>query len=54
MIKKLSNEIVDMKKNAREDTSNQRTYKPFFKRPPPLKSIEPPPTNLNINLGDVA
>jgi hypothetical protein len=54
MIKKLSNEIVDMKRNAGEGTSNQRPYRPFFKIPPPYKAIEPPPTNLNIDLGDVA
>jgi hypothetical protein len=54
MIKKLLNEIVDMKRSAGEGTSNQRPYKPFFKRPPPFKAIEPPPTNLNIDLGEVA
>jgi hypothetical protein len=42
MIKKLSNEIVDMKINVGEGTSNQRPYRPFFKIPPPFKSIEPP------------
>jgi hypothetical protein len=29
-------------------------YKPFFERNPPLKSIEPLPDNLNIDLGSVA
>ena len=53
MIKKFSNEIVDMKINAEEGTSNQRPYRPFFKRPPPFKAIEPPPTNMNIDLGYV-
>jgi len=54
MIKKSENEIVDMKINAGEGTSNQIPYRPFFKRPPPFKAIEPPPTNLNIDLGYVA
>jgi hypothetical protein len=54
MVKKLSNKIVDMKRNAGEGTSNPRPYKPFFRRPPPFKAIEPPPSNLNIDLGEVA
>jgi hypothetical protein len=54
MIKKLSNDIVDMKISARESTSNQRPYRHFFKRPPPFKSIEPSLANLNIDLRDVA
>jgi hypothetical protein len=39
MVKKLSNEIIDMKRSAREGNQGQRTYKPFFKRNPPFKSI---------------
>jgi len=54
MVKKLSNEIVDMKRNVGEGTSNPRHYKPFFKKPSLYKAIEPPPTNLNIDLGEVA
>ena len=54
MVNKLSNEIVDMKRNAGEGTSNPRPYKPFFRKPSPYKAIDPPPTNLNINLGEVA
>jgi hypothetical protein len=54
MIKKLSNEIVDMKKSAGEGNQGQSPYKPFFKRNPPFKEIEPPPSNLNIDLGNVA
>jgi hypothetical protein len=54
MVKKLSNEIIDMKRNAGEGNQGQRPYKPFFKRNPPFKAIEPPPTNLNIDLGNVA
>jgi hypothetical protein len=54
MVKKLSNEIIDMKKNIREGNQGQRPYNPFFKRKQPFKSIEPPPTNLNIDLGNVA
>jgi hypothetical protein len=54
MIKKLSNDIVDMKRSYREGNQNQRPYKPFFKRNPPFKAIKPPPTNLNFDLGNVA
>ena len=54
MVKKLSNEIIDMKKNAGEGNQGQRTYKPFFKRNQPFKEIEPPPANLNIDLWIVA
>jgi hypothetical protein len=54
MVKKLSNEIIDMKRNAGEGNQGQRPYKPFFKRNPPFKAIEPPPANLNIDLGNVA
>jgi hypothetical protein len=54
MIKKLSNEIVDMKRSVGEGNQGQRPYKPFFKRNPPFKAIEPPPANLNIDLGNVA
>jgi hypothetical protein len=42
MVKKLSNEIVDMKRNVGEGTSNPRPYKPFFRKPSPYKAIEPP------------
>jgi hypothetical protein len=54
MVKKLSNEIIDMKRSVGEGNQGQRPYKPFFKRNPPFKAIEPPPANLNIDLGNVA
>jgi hypothetical protein len=54
MVKKLSNNIIDMKRNTREGNQGQRPYKPFFKRNPPFKAIEHPPSNLNIDLGNVA
>jgi hypothetical protein len=54
MIKKLSNEIVDMKRSVGEGNQGQRTYKSFFKRNPPFKAIEPPLANLNIDLGNLA
>jgi len=54
MINNLSNEIVDMKRSEREGNQGQRPYKPFFKRNPPFKEIEPLPANLNIDLGNVA
>jgi hypothetical protein len=37
-----------------EGNQNQIPFKPFFKRNPPFKAIEPPPANLNIDLGNVA
>jgi hypothetical protein len=54
MIKKLSNEIVDMKRSVGEGNQIQSPYKLFFKSNPPFKAIEPPPPNLNIDLGNVA
>jgi hypothetical protein len=51
MVKKLSNEITDMKRSAGDGNQGQRPYKPFFKINPPFKSIEPPLSNLNIDLG---
>jgi hypothetical protein len=54
MVKKLSNKIIDMKRSAGEGNQGQRPYKPFFKRNLPFKAIEPPPANLNIDLGNVA
>jgi hypothetical protein len=54
MINKLSNEIIDMKISVGEGNQGQRPYKPLFKRNPPFKEIEPPPTKLNIDLGNVA
>ena len=54
MIKKLSNEIIDMKISEGEGNQGQRPYKPFFKINPSFKAIEPPPSNLNIDLGNVA
>jgi hypothetical protein len=52
--KKLSNEIVDMKRSVGEGNQNQIPYKTFFKRSPPFNTIEPPPTNLNIDLENIA
>jgi hypothetical protein len=54
MIKKFSNEIIDMKRSVGEGIQGQRPYKPFFFLNPPFKAIEPPPANLNIDLGNVA
>jgi hypothetical protein len=53
MVKKLSNEIIDMKINERDGNQGQRPYNPFFKRKLPFKAIEPPLANLNIDLGNV-
>ena len=54
MVKKLSNEIIDMKRNIGEGNQGQRPYKPFFKINPSFKAIEPPPPNFNVDLGNVA
>jgi hypothetical protein len=54
MVKKLSNQIIDMKKSAREGNQVQRPYKPFFKINPLFKVIEPPLAKLNIDLENVA
>jgi hypothetical protein len=54
MVNNLSNEIIDIKRSARDGNQGQRPYKPLFKRNPPFKSIEPPPSNLNIDMGNVA
>jgi hypothetical protein len=54
MVKKFSNEIIDMKRTAGEGNQGKSPYKPFFKINPPFKEIEPPLANLNIDLGNVA
>jgi hypothetical protein len=54
MIKRLSNEIIDMKIIPSEGNQGQTPYKSFFKINPPFKEIEPPLDNLNIDLGNVA
>ena len=54
MVNKLSNEIIDMKISVGEGNQGQRPYKTLFKRNPPFKAIETPPSNLNIDLGNVA
>jgi hypothetical protein len=43
-----------MKRSAGEGNQSQNPYKSFFKRNHPFKAIEPPPANLNIDLGNVA
>ena len=43
-----------MKRSAREGNQGQRPYKPLFKINPLFKEIEPPPTNLNIDLVNVS
>jgi hypothetical protein len=50
IIKILSNEIIDMNKSVREGTSNQKPYRSFVRIPTPPRAIEPPPTNLNLDL----
>jgi hypothetical protein len=53
MIKKLSKEIIDMRRNAGEGNQGQRPYKSFLKRNPSFKSIKHTPNNVNIDLGNV-
>jgi len=53
LVKKISNEIVDLKKNSGEGISNKRNYKPYYKKP--ITTSKPPElVNLNLNLEDVA
>jgi hypothetical protein len=54
MVNKFSNKIIDMKRSEEEGNQGQRPYKPLFKRNPSFKAIEPPSTNLNIGMGNVA
>jgi hypothetical protein len=43
-----------MKRREGEENQGQRPYKTLFKRKSLFKAIEPPPANLNIDLGNVA
>jgi hypothetical protein len=54
MVNKLSNEIINMKINPGEGTSNVGPYKHFFRKNPSFKDLESPPANLNIDFGEVA
>jgi len=54
VIRHLTNEIINIKRNSGEVTSTQCPYRPFFMRPIPTKPLEPPPTNLNIDLEGVS
>jgi hypothetical protein len=54
LVNKLSSEIIDVKRSAGEGNQGQNPYNPFFKINHPFKSIEIPPTYLNIDLGNVA
>jgi hypothetical protein len=49
MVKKLSNEVVDLKKNVGEGSSKPQNFLPFFKRPDsPPKPPEPPHMDFNL------
>lgn len=50
VIKKLSNEIVDLKKNSGEGSSNKGYYRPPFRKPfqNPGNNQNPPSEGLNI------
>lgn len=54
VIKKLTNKIIDLKRNIGEIYSNQIPYQNFFRRLVENKPLElpPPPANLNIKLDD--
>jgi hypothetical protein len=43
-----------MKRSVGEGNQNQRPYKPLLKINPPFKAIEPLPSNLNVDLGNIA
>jgi len=50
LVKKLLNEVVDLKKNAREGPSRPRPFQPLFKRNDnPPKPLEVPQLTLNMD-----
>jgi hypothetical protein len=50
LVKKLSNEVVDLKKNTREGPSNPRPFHPFFnKNENASKPIEVPSLTLKLD-----
>jgi hypothetical protein len=50
LVKKLSNEVVDLKKNVGEGPSRPRPFHPFFKRNDnPPKPPEVPQLTLNLD-----
>jgi hypothetical protein len=49
MVKNLSNEVVELKKNVGEGSSKPQTFHPFFKKP--NNSPQPPETpHMDFNL----
>lgn len=54
-MKKLTNEIIDVKRNIGEVSSNHKPYRNFFRRLAQNKPLElpHPPANLNIKLDDI-
>jgi hypothetical protein len=53
LVKKLSNEVVDLKKNVGEGSSRPRTFHPFFKRNDnPPRPPEAPQIALNLDSFD--
>lgn len=55
VIKKITNEIIDVKRNIGENYSTQIPYQIVFRKLVEKKPLElpPPPPNLNIELDDV-
>jgi hypothetical protein len=50
MVKKLSNEVVDLKKNVGEGSSKLKNFLPFFKKPyNPPQPPEPPHMDFNLD-----
>jgi hypothetical protein len=50
MVKKLSNEVVDLKNNVGEGSSKPQTFHPFFKKPDnPPQPPEPPHMAFNLD-----
>jgi len=50
LVKKLSNEVVDLKKNVRKEYSKPRNFGPFFKRNDnPPRPLEVPQIELNLD-----
>jgi hypothetical protein len=50
LVNKLSNKVVDLKRNVGEGSSKPQTFRPFFKRQDsPPKPPEPPHMDFNLD-----
>jgi hypothetical protein len=50
MVNKLSNEVVELKKNVGEGSSKPQTFHPFFNKPDnPPQPLKPPHMDFNLD-----